>query len=268
MTSLDMAETKIHTLIKEIREDISAIESEEDSKIKIINRIFHECLGWPFSSFVCEKNHENGFSDYILKIEGSSSLVVEAKRIGILGINSTITDRYRTLKISGSTLKPSSEGIKQAHSYASEEGIPISVVTDGITWIVFKNWVPGGYREKEAFVFPSLDSLSNSFSYFYELLSFENFKAKLFNAIFDKIYNSRQYLTSPLVSALSPTEINILQKSPIALDLEKILNSFFTQLTGDENSEIMKECFVESNESRIADYSLEKNNQRGFKQLT
>lgn len=258
MTHIDIAEKKMNTLLNEIREDISAIESEEDSKIKIINRIFNECLGWPFSSFICEKNHENGFSDYILKTEGTPSLVVEAKRIGILGINSTITDRYRTLKISGSTLKPSSHGIRQAHLYASEAGIPISVVTDGITWIIFKNWVPGGYREKEAFVFPSLEALINSFSEFYELLSYENFKAKLFNSIFDKVHNSRQYLTSPLVSALDPSEINILQKSPIALDLEKILNSFFTQLTGDDNSEIMKECFVESNESRIADYSLEK----------
>lgn len=29
-------------------------------------------------------------------------------------------------------------------------------------------------------------------------------------------------------------------------------------MTGEQNAEIMTECFVESNESRIADYSLEK----------
>ncbi|WP_219584244.1 hypothetical protein, partial [Vibrio parahaemolyticus] len=75
---------------------------------------------------------------------------------------------------------------------------------------------------------------------------------------FDELHNSRQYLTLPLTSAIEPSEINILQKSPIAFDLEKILNSFFTQLIGDENAEIKEECFVESNESRIADYSLEK----------
>ncbi|SSP00905.1 type I restriction endonuclease [Acinetobacter baumannii] len=258
MASIDVAEEKLNFLIDEIRKDIPAIESEEDAKVKIINRIFNECLGWSFTQFNCENNHENGFSDYILKINGEPSLVVEAKRIGILGIESAVIDKYRTLKISGSVLKPSSEGIKQAHSYASEAGIPIAVVTDGITWIIFKTWVKGGYREKEAFVFPSLDALKNSFSIFYELLAYECFDNKIYNTLFDQVHNNREQLNLPLTAALEPHEISILQKSPISFDLEKIFNGFFTQLIGDENSEIMKECFVESNESRIADYSLEK----------
>ncbi|MFA2895258.1 type I restriction endonuclease [Acinetobacter pittii] len=258
MASIDVAEEKLNFLIDEIRKDIPAIESEEDAKVKIINRIFNECLGWSFTQFNCENNHENGFSDYILKINGEPSLVVEAKRIGILGIESAVIDKYRTLKISGSVLKPSSEGIKQAHSYASEAGNPIAVVTDGITWIIFKTWVKGGYREKEAFVFPSLDALKNSFSIFYELLAYECFDNKIYNTLFDQVHNNREQLNLPLTAALEPHEISILQKSPISFDLEKIFNGFFTQLIGDENSEIMKECFVESNESRIADYSLEK----------
>ncbi|BBF78559.1 type I restriction endonuclease [Acinetobacter ursingii] len=258
MVSIDVGEEKLKSLIKEVREDIQTIVSEEDAKVKIINRIFHECLGWSFTQFSCENNHENGFSDYILKINGEPSLVVEAKRIGILGVESAITDKYRTLKISGSVLKPSTEGIKQAHSYASEAGIPITVLTDGITWIIFKTWVKGGYREKEAFVFSSLEAIENSFSVFYELLSYEHFNNKTYNTLFDQVHNNREQLTLPLVAALETHEINILQKSPISFDLEKIFNGFFTQLIGDENSEIMKECFVESNESQIADYSLEK----------
>ncbi|KPZ59265.1 cold shock protein CspG [Pseudoalteromonas sp. P1-13-1a] len=258
MANVDIAEGKLKALLEEVKDDLSSIISEEDAKVKIINRIFHECLGWSFTSFSCENNHANGFSDYILKVGGERALVIEAKRIGILGVESAVTDKCRPLKISGSVLKPSIEGIRQAHSYASEEGIPIAVVTDGITWVVFKTWVKGGYREKEAFVFPSLEAIQNSFSRFYELLSYDCFSAKTYNALFDQVHNSREYLTLPLTSAIAPSEINILQKSPVAFDLEKILHSFFTQLTGDENSEIMKECFVESNESRIADYSLEK----------
>ena len=189
MASIDVSEEKLKLLLKEVRQDIQTIVSEEDAKVKIINRIFHECLGWSFTQFSCENNHENGFSDYILKINGEPSLVVEAKRIGILGVESAVTDKYRTLKISGSVLKPSNEGIKQAHSYASEAGIPIAVLTDGITWIIFKTWVKGGYREKEAFVFPSLDALKNSFSIFYELLAYECFDNKIYNTLFDQVHN-------------------------------------------------------------------------------
>lgn len=258
MSNINIAEEKFKLLLNEINEDLSSIISEEDTKVKIINRIFVECLGWSFNSFSCENNHENGFSDYILKVNNNPELVIEAKRIGRLGVESVITHSYRTLKISGSVLKPSMDGIKQAHSYASEAGIPISVVTDGITWIIFKTWVQGGYKEKEAFVFPTLDSVKNSFSFFYELLSYECFSNKTYNVMFDKIHNNRENLTLPLVAPIEPNEINLLQKSPISFDLEKIFNNFFTQLIGDENSEIMKECFVESNESQIADYSLEK----------
>lgn len=258
MANIDIAEEKLKSLLEEIKSGIETILSEEDTKIRIINRIFNECLGWSFTRFHCENHHQNGFSDYILKIGDVEELVVEAKRIGKLGIESAVIDKYRTLKISGTTLKPSIDGIKQAHSYASEVGIPISVVTDGVTWIIFKTWVKGGYREKEAFVFPSLDAIENSFSVFYELLSYENISNKTYNILFDQIHNSRQQLTFPLKSAIEPNEIKILPKSPIAYDLEKIFNSFFTQLIGDENSEIMQECFVESNESQIADYSLEK----------
>lgn len=258
MENVDVAEKNFASLLKQVESNLGSVVTEEDAKVKIINRIFNECLGWSFSSFSCENNHDNGFSDYILRVEEEEALVVEAKRIGILGIESAIKDKVRTLKIAGSTLKPSIDGIRQAHSYASEMGIPISVVTDGITWIVFKTWVKGGYKEKEAFVFPSLESVENSFSVFYELLSYECFTNKTYNSLFDEVHNSRQYLTIPLTSAIAPEEINILQKSPIAFDLEKIFNNFFAQLIGDENSEIMTECFVESNESRIADYSLEK----------
>ncbi len=99
-------------------------------------------------------------------------------------------------------MRPSFNGIKQAHSYASEMGFPVAVVTDGITWVVFKIWVEGGsYREKEAFVFPSLDAIKHSFSCFYELLSYENFTDKTYNLLFDQLHNNRQHL--------SPTDSSI-----------------------------------------------------------
>lgn len=259
MGNVDVAEESFKALLVDVRADLASIESEEDAKVKIINRIFNECLGWSFTTFSCENKHDCGYSDYVLKVGEVPSLVVEAKRIGILGVESAILDKYRVLKISGTSLKSSMDGIQQAFSYASEAGIPIAVVTDGIRWIVFKTWVQGAsYKEKEAFVFPSLEALENSFSFFYELLAYEYFERKTYNLLFDGIHNSRLNLSLPLKAPIEVDEINILQKPPIAFDLEKIFNGFFTQLIGDQNTEIMTECFVESNESRIADYSLEK----------
>jgi len=259
MENVDQAENIFKKLLIDINNDISSIESEEDAKVKIINRVFNECLGWSFVTFSCESKHDCGYSDYVLKIEGTPSLIVEAKRIGILGVESAILDKHRVFKISGTSLKPSMDGIRQAFKYASEEGIPIAIVTDGIRWIIFKTWVQGvSYKEKEAFVFPSLKALENSFSIFYELLAYESFVKKTYNLLFDSIHNSRTSLSLPLKPPIEPDEITLLEKSPLAFDLEKIFNGFFTHLVGDNNSEIMAECFIESSESRIADYSLEK----------
>jgi len=258
MSNVDVAEERLKAIFAEVRGDISSVVSEEDTKVRIINRVFSECLGWSFTQMSCENKHDSGFSDYIFKIGGVPSLVVEAKRIGILGIESVVLDRCRELKISGTSLKPSFAGIQQAFSYASEAGIPLSVVTDGVSWIVFKTWVQGSYKDKEAFVFPSLESVENSFSIFYELLAYEHFSEKTYNLLFDEVHNSRQNLSVPLKAPIEPEEVKILPKSSMAFDLEKIFNGFFTQLTGEQNSEIMSECFVESTESRIADYSLEK----------
>jgi len=259
MSNVDNAEKNLKILLKDVRADLASIESEEDAKVKIINRIFNECLGWSFTQFACENRHDCGYSDYVMKVAETPSLIVEAKRIGVLGIESAIQDKYRTLKISGTSLKQSMDGVNQAFSYASEAGIPIAVVTDGIRWIIFKTWIQGSsYKEKEAFVFPSLEALENSFSVFYELLAYNHFVGKTFNLLFDGIHNSRQNLSLPLKAPIEPDEINLLQKSPLAFDLEKIFNGFFTHLIGDNNIEMMADCFVESNESRIADYSLEK----------
>jgi len=259
MSNIDNAEKNLKTLLKDVRADLATIESEEDAKVKIINRIFNECLGWSFTQFFLENKHDCGYSDYVMKVADIPSLIVEAKRIGILGIESAVQDKHRTLKISGTSLKQSIDGVHQAFSYASEAGIPIGVVTDGIRWIIFKTWIQGAsYKEKEAFVFPSLEALENSFSVFYELLAYEHFVKKTYNLLFDGIHNSRQNLSFPLKAPIEANEIRLLQKSPIAFDLEKIFNGFFTHLIGDNNAEMMAECFVESNESRIADYSLEK----------
>ena len=69
-------------------------------------------------------------------------------------------------------------GIDQAISYASPNGLPIAVLTDGLTWIIFKTFIPGvNFKMKEAFVFPSFEAVANDFSIFYELLSRDGFVA-------------------------------------------------------------------------------------------
>lgn len=259
MAGLDSAFEKTKDIIDAAVPNIQSIKTEEDTKLRIITRIITEGLGWSFSDIGAEVKHDNGYSDYLLSNKGKPALIIEAKRIGSLGIGTTKSQQLRHLKISGPGLKNALFGIDQVARYATEEGLPIAVLTNGLTWIIFKPFVPGeNYKSKEAFVFPSLDAVLNDFLTFYELLSKELLGKKTYNIIFDKLHQNRLLLTQSLFAPLEENKIKISQKSTLAFDLDRVFSNFFTRLTGDDNGDMLIDCFVETRESRIADFSLEK----------
>ncbi|MGN7438196.1 MAG: cold shock domain-containing protein [Alcanivorax sp.] len=256
---IDDAQQNFSNLKSEIAGNLQNIISEEDAKIQIIVRLLVEVLGWDHTDIGAERKNDNGFSDFILSIRGGQAFLLEAKKIGALNIATKEEDKLRYLKLNGSTLKDIQEGIEQAASYAAPHGMTIAVLTDGIRWVVFKSFVSGAdYKEKEAFVFPSLEAIWNNFSDFYELLSKECFSRKLYTAYFDKLHNKRLLLSQTLKPPFADYDIKPLIKTDIAFDLDQIFSAFFNRLTGDEDEELLVECFVETRESRIADFALEK----------
>jgi len=256
---LDEAFSTASKIIDEAKENIEKIRSEEDAKIQIITRLLCESLGWSFSDISAEKHHDNGYSDYLISIGDSTAILVEAKRIGKVNVSTAEIDKVRYLKLNGTGLKKCAEGINQAFSYSAPNGLPITVLTDGIRWIVFKTF-PGGapYKDKEAIVFPSLEAVRNDFSIFFDLLSKGNFGKKIYNQVFDKVHGNRVFLTQNLDAAIPDYKVKISSKSELAHDLDKMFSRFFSRLTGEEDEELLIECFVETKESRIADFSLEK----------
>lgn len=259
MTTLDQAYTKFIEISSSVSVNIDAIITEEDAKIQIITRILTECLGWDFSDLAAERKHQNGFSDYLITRDGRNALIIEAKRIGRVDISVTDTAVQRNLKLNGPGLIKANEGISQAATYAQPNGVPVAVLTDGNAWIVFKPIVSGeSYLEKQAFVFPSLNAVAAKFSLFYELLGKEPFSTKVFSQLFDELHNIRTLLSTPLVAPIDSTEIFRQQKTKLAFDLEPVFDRFFSRLSGEEDPELLIECFVETRESRIADHSLEK----------
>lgn len=256
---VDDAEKNLVAISEDVNANLPKIESEEDTKIQIVNRILHECLGWSYSDFRTEKHHENGYSDYILEDNEKPVVLIEAKRIGIIGVNTAEQNKIRYLKISGSSLRNAMAGISQAATYAAPNGIVIAVLTDGITWIVFKTFIPGeDFKTKEAIVFPSINAIINDFSVFFDLLSKQQFRKKIYNQIFDQIHHNRLLLSKSLVSPIEGSDIKITKKSELAFDLDIVFSGFFSKLIGDDDDELLIECFVETRESRIADFSLEK----------
>ena len=255
---VDSAFDRAQAIISSVSERLDAIRSEEDAKVQIITRIVTEVLEWSHEDIASEIKHDNGFSDYLICDGDHKAFVIEAKRIGEISIG-TASNVKGTYKVNGPVLKSAEKGISQAASYCHPEGIPLAVLTDGIKWIIFLPWVPqASYKDKQAIVFPSLEAVLSDFSIFYELLSKSERRKSTYKVIFDQINENRLVVERPLTSAISASDNSIVQKSALAFDLEKVFSSFFASLSGEDDPNMIIDCFVETKESRVADFSLER----------
>jgi len=259
LSQLDRAHDNLQALIKSIDEHREQIVSEEDSKVQIITKILTDVLGWETTDIGSERKHESGYSDYLMGMLGNSIFVVEAKRQGIFDIAVAERAKFRTLRVSSPALKSAAPGIQQAFAYASEEGLPFAVLTDGFSWIVFKTHVPGkNYRSVDAFVFPSLEAIFEYFPKFFDLLAKNQVAKRVYVQMFDELHNQRSAFERKLVSPFDEAEVRIAQKSALAFDLDRVFDVYFGRMIGDDDPDLLIECFVETRESRVADFSLEK----------
>lgn len=258
MANIDEAYEHLEKVVKEIKDSDSML-TEEDTKLQCINRILVSVMGWRESQILAERHHESGFSDYILRYSDQNLAILEAKRVGRLRLESADRSRVRTLKISGPALRHVQDGIHQAFSYASGNGLSLAILTDGETWIFFKTFIEGNpYKEGNAIVFPSLDSLLADFPQFYELLSAGNLPNGLYKIWLDRANNKRAAKSVELRAPFFEQSIRLSAQSQFAFDLDEIFNKFFSKISDENNDEMLLDCFVETKESRIADFSLEK----------
>jgi hypothetical protein len=257
MAEVDEAYEHADQIIKEAHANLNSIVSEEDSKVQIITRLLTECLGWSHADVVCERQHENGYSDYVLKDRGHQAFLVEAKRIGRINLKTdSLTRQY--YKLNGPTLRDANTEIRQAANYCNPEGIQLAVLTDGLAWIIFLPHTPNGpYIEKQAIVFPTMEAILSDFVEFFSLLSKTHHRTNTYKLVFDKIHENRLVLTSSLTAAFSGSDIERLPKSALSFDLEKVFSKFFSNMIGENNEDLLVECFVETRESQIADFALE-----------
>lgn len=258
MATIDEAYAKAAELVADVEPRLGDVLTEEDAKVQLILRFLTEVLGWLHADLSTERKNDNGYSDFIVSDAGRKIFLVEAKRLGQLEL-ATSAKTKQLYKISGPALKNCLPGIEQAASYCAPEGIQLAIVSDGVRWIFFRPYIPGeSYKSKEAIVFPTLQSVLTDFAAFFELASKEATQQSLYKHVFDKIHDQRLLLTKGLHSPFTEEDVHPNPKSQIAFDLDNIFTSFFSGMSGDTDPDMLIECFVETKESRVADFALEK----------
>jgi len=146
--------------------------SEADARLRLIDRILIEVLGWQRDGIRAEPPTESGYIDYLLSSGGRSVFVVEAKKAGNTLV-STKVPNFAFYKVGGPALRDSEDGLTQAARYCSEKSVAFAALTNGSSWVGFRplriDGVP--YREGRAAVFPNLEAVASRFAEFYDLFS-------------------------------------------------------------------------------------------------
>lgn len=260
MEPIDAAHARFSDLVKEVGSYIHSVDTEADTRLKVIDRILMEVLLWPHREIYAEAKADTGFADYGLAVDSRMRLIVEAKRDGrSLGCEGR--HAKRGYKLSGGSFRDEAakEGIAQAIRYCGEKNAELACVTNGREWIIFRgNRLGDGRdtREGVAFVFSNLVEIEEHFNLFYNLLSYESARDITYRPYFQEAEGQPIRMTVFHKAVRPQGSARFIPSGELSSDVSKLMTTFFQRLTGDEDPDLLEACFVETHESMYADTQL------------
>lgn len=256
---IERAKEKFDQLLKIWDGNKENIETEQDVRFQVIDRMLVEVLGWDYDDISTEKHTDSAYIDYLIHSGGRNRFVVEAKKTSKLLVD-TISPELGNYKVNGPALTSAQDGIEQAKRYCTNTGVSFAALTTGFQWIGFLAIRTDGKSPDtgKAIVFPTLNAINQKFAVFYDLFSKEGILNNLHQV---RIYESEGLQiqhSDAFYQIIAEDQIHLLTKSRLASDLDQIFKGFFTTMSGESDPEMLARCFVESKESKGADSSLQK----------
>lgn len=268
--SIERAHDILSSLQPELQTTLLRTPNESDTRLKVLDRILFEVLNWEHGAVFTEPATESGYVDYLLTTgERRGVLIIEAKRVGLLRPASK-TEEVLHVTLTGPVVKPLVPGIKQAMKYAMENGVSVAAVTDGNTWLFFKASRTDGKPplDGKGVLFPNFNTVLNNFAKFFELMNVTAINKRLHLAHL----NQAEGLLMPDAEqhhyVLNPRDAGMRKRDSLASDAALLFSQFFSRLSNEQDREMLRDCFVETSESRKADLELEKIIQRVLNTIT
>ncbi|MGR0319631.1 hypothetical protein [Agromyces sp. ZXT2-3] len=175
MIPFDRAASSMDDLAVEIRQAVDDDVNEADTRLRIINHLLTDVLGWQDREVRAEEHTESGFIDYHVG-QGGAHFVLEAKRVG-LSFELPAGTGAAVLSLPGLTRgtigRPLRTALEQAARYAQERGIPVAVAFNGKQLVAFMASRSDGIPplEGKALVFGSPDAMVDEFLLLWNALS-------------------------------------------------------------------------------------------------
>ncbi|MCO8626212.1 AAA family ATPase [Burkholderia multivorans] len=233
--------------------------SEADTRLKVIDRVLFDVLGWSRNDAGVEERAGSGFTDYTLRKRGSARVIVEAKKDSV-SFDLSGRQSGRAYKLNGPVFNAASRAaIDQAIVYSAFKNCELACATNGAEWIVFRaNRLGDGQDtlDGKGFIFSSLAEIRGNFRLFYDLLSENSGEALRYRGEFQQAEGVPVRDLSFLKAPRASTSKRLLPRGDFSADFDAIMASFFERLKGDKDEEMILKCFVVTPESQLADEKL------------
>ena len=268
MLTLDQAAEKFEEICAEYELSGSTKEREAEVRMRLIDRILFECLGWSRDAILELPTSQGDASDYLLRDGDKINwVIVEAKRPSVLLANpqGAGKDGTQGFKIAGPALtfnKNDGAGPifhRQVSKYV-EHGTSLAVITNGNQWVAAalpsRSGKPLG--EDKAIVFASLATIESQFERFYNFFSLRGVRNRYLEKelLEEKTWVTVQcrrphFIVAPgEVQPLQPGE----QSDEFYRALGRALDLAFSPVEDDPL--VLEKCFVETRFSEEADDRL------------
>ena len=230
--NIDLAKERFDRLLQELRapDGVPPLDTEQDARIHLIDRILIEVLGWDRSGIRTETHVESGYTDYLLSVDSRTRIVVEAKRAEKLLVD-TRQPGMSWYKVNGAALKSAQDGLEQAKRYCSDTAALFSALTTGFEWIGYWAIRTDGIppTDGKAAVFPDLNAVEKEFATFYDLFSPEGIRENLYQVCVHEAEGLKVNRNEILYSVINSTERRLFQKDSLLRDLESVYREFLAR---------------------------------------
>lgn len=235
----DQGIEKLGKLLKWVENDFT----ELDTRAKVIDPLFIECLGWNEEDIRRETHIHSGYLDYVFSIDEARKFVVEAKKVKkSFNIPTSLGGRYYTIRGTISTHNDIKNAIEQAQQYCINSGVNYGIVTNGQQYIIFEAFKYGkDWRSGQCLVFRSLKDIKKNWGLFWNTLSKENVR----NGSLRKCV-SKEDLPQPFFRPLD--NLKAKDSSITRNDLSPLLQPFsdriFADITDESQLDVLEKCYV------------------------
>lgn len=229
--------------------------SEADTRAKLIDPLFRDCLGWDEKDIAREEHVHDGYVDYIFSSDGMNFLAIEAKKSGMaFEIPKTLSGRR--YKINGviSEEKTLLASIEQAQSYCVEKGIRFGVVANGNQYVIFEAFrYNASWRDGKCVVYNSLEEIIGNFPSFWNLLSKS---AVLEGSLKSGLSDQAELYTFTRPLAKFHNKDETLIRNTLYRYMQPFAEFFFSELTDDAKIELLRECYAHEKAHTDAENAL------------